>query len=182
MNVLLIATWAVLLRAATIGAGLIFVTAGLQKWRHRDILPGIVANYRLLPDRTVSLVAGLLPIVECIIGVALLLGIGALPGLAGGGLLLVFAAAMAINLMRGRNDIHCGCGRTDLRHGLRWSAVARNLVLASLLFASMGAPAIGNVMGLASAIFTGIALWTAYVLMETIGMLETSAALLRRRH
>jgi hypothetical protein len=46
-------------------------------------------------------------------------------------LLLLFAAAMAINLRRGRSDIDCGCFVGLMRQRIDWVLVHRNLVLAA---------------------------------------------------
>ena len=46
-----------------IGTGIVFVEAGLAKLRHRDLVAGVVANYRLLPEALVAPVAMLLPVV-----------------------------------------------------------------------------------------------------------------------
>ena len=46
-------------------------------------------------------------------------------------LLLLFAAAMAVNLRRGRADIDCGCALGLLKERISWPLVARNLVLAA---------------------------------------------------
>lgn len=118
--------------AAAIGVGLVFVTAGLAKLRSRRIFPGVVANYRLLPEAMVAPVAFALPWIELVIGLGLLSGTGLLaaPAIA---LLLVFAAAMVINIGRGRAHIDCGCGRSDLRQPLSRTLVVRNLALALLL-------------------------------------------------
>ena len=43
--------------AGAIGTGIVFVEAGLAKLRNRDVLPGVVANYRLLPEALVAPVA-----------------------------------------------------------------------------------------------------------------------------
>ncbi|MFD2428851.1 hypothetical protein ACFSUK_13225 [Sphingobium scionense] len=40
--------------AAAIGIGLILLQAGLSKLRHRILLPGVIANYRLLPPALVA--------------------------------------------------------------------------------------------------------------------------------
>jgi hypothetical protein len=48
----------------------------------------------------------------------------------------LFAAAMAINLARGRTHIDCGCFDATQRQPLRWLLVARNIVLAVLLIAA----------------------------------------------
>jgi hypothetical protein len=121
-----------------IGTGIMFVETGLAKLRHRDLVPGVVANYRLLPETLVAPVAALLPLVELGLGLGLIAGVVtdgrlrlfALPAAA---LLLVFAGAMAINIRRGRQAIDCGCGRSHLRQPLGWSLVARNAVLALLV-------------------------------------------------
>ncbi len=118
--------------AAAIGTGLVFATAGLAKLRSRRMFPGVVANYRLLPEALVAPVASVLPWMELAIGIGLVAGIGLLaaPAIV---LLLVFATAMAINIGRGRAHIDCGCGRSDLRQPLSRTLVARNLALALLL-------------------------------------------------
>ena len=59
-------------------------------------------------------------------------GLGAAPGLAGAGLLLVYAAAIALNLARGRDAIDCGCGAPGDERSIGVDLVARNLVLAAL--------------------------------------------------
>ena len=45
-------------------------------------------------------------------------------------LLVLFAAAMAINLGRGRSDIDCGCFIGVQKQRISWALVVRNLVLA----------------------------------------------------
>lgn len=50
---------------------------------------------------------------------------------------LTFVLAISINLLRGRNEVSCGCfgGRSD---NISWHLVARNLALASLAWLSAG--------------------------------------------
>ena len=55
-----------------IGTGIVFVEAGLAKLRHRDLVPGVVANYRLLPQAMVAPVAFALPVVEMVLGLGLI--------------------------------------------------------------------------------------------------------------
>ncbi|MEF9603853.1 methylamine utilization protein MauE, partial [Paracoccus sp. PXZ] len=58
------------------------------------------------------------------------------------GLLLVFAAALAINVLRGRTQIDCGCFRNGLKQPVSWLLVLRNLVLTGLALAvAAGLPA-----------------------------------------
>jgi hypothetical protein len=42
-------------------------------------------------------------------------------------LLLLFALAMAINLLRGRREISCGCDPRGRPQPIRWALVARNV-------------------------------------------------------
>lgn len=173
---------AVFARAITIACALIFLTAAMQKYRHRDILPGIVSNYRILPDRFVTAAAMALPLVEVLVGITLLIGLPVIPALAGAALLLAFAGAMAVNIRRGRSYISCGCGRMDLRHPLRWMLVLRNIALAAMLILSATAAARFGGILLGSAAFSGIALWLAYQLFETIGALNANVVAMRWRN
>jgi uncharacterized membrane protein YphA (DoxX/SURF4 family) len=113
---------------------LVFLSAAYGKFRNGMVFRGVLANYRLLPEALIGIVAAALPPLEALLGAALLLGI-ATPWseAAAAALLVVFAAAMGINLIRGRSDIDCGCFQSTLRQTLSWTLVARNLVLASAL-------------------------------------------------
>ncbi len=121
--------------AIRIAAALIFFTAAAGKMRSWRTFEGVVANYRLLPAPLAHGVAWLLPPGEVLLAVALLLGA---PGseLAASVLLSVFGAAMAINLLRGRAHVDCGCFDNTLKQPLRWTLVLRNAVLVSLLVAA----------------------------------------------
>lgn len=114
--------------------GLVFLAAAVGKMRSWPEFHGVVANYRLLPEWLIVPVAYALPPVESALGLALLLHLQApLPQLLAIGLLLIFAAAMAINLRRGRRDIDCGCFQSTLRQRLSGTLVVRNLVMAAFL-------------------------------------------------
>lgn len=162
------------------GLGLIFLTSGVSKLRHRVLLPGVIASYRLLPDFAVAPVAIALPFVETLTGAALIAGITPVPVAVAILLLTVFAAAMAINIRRGRTHIDCGCGRSQLRHPISWALVARNAILAALLAPALLPRAQLGAMDLATAFAGGIAIFVAYVLFNSIGALIASPAALRR--
>jgi hypothetical protein len=113
---------------------LTFLTAAYGKVRHWAVFQGVIANYRLLPEVLVAPVAYLLPPVEALLGTALLLSVGSpWPEAAAGALLLLFAAAMGINIGRGRRHIDCGCFQSALKQSLSWKLVMRNVVLSLLL-------------------------------------------------
>jgi uncharacterized membrane protein len=109
----------------------VFATAAVVKLREREMFAGVVEQYDLLPPALVRPFAHLLPVVELAAALALLLPATRAP--AAGILillLLAFAAAMAINLARGRSDINSGCFIGVQKQRISWTLVARNLVLA----------------------------------------------------
>jgi hypothetical protein len=112
---------------------LVFLSAAIGKISHRLAFQGVVANYRLLPEIVVPTFALLLPLVEAAVAGALLFAPPYWPEVSAGLLLIVFAAAMAINILRGRRHIDCGCFQSALKQTLSWTLVARNAGLALLL-------------------------------------------------
>ena len=113
---------------------LVFGMAVLGKLRHRDEFVGLVANYRLVPEPLVPVVAWLVIALETLVVLSLATGValGAGAGLAVT-LLCVFALAMTINLARGRQEIDCGCFQSELRQRLSVSLVVRNMVLTAAI-------------------------------------------------
>jgi hypothetical protein len=163
--------------AASVAVALLFAVAGIDKLRHRDLLPGVIANYRLLPDALVAPAAALLPGVELLVAAGLLLGFAPVAPLAAIALLLVFAAGMAINIVRGRRHIDCGCGHVALRQQLGWSQVARNLVLATALLPALAAGRAD--LGMADAALgavAGVAFYLLLLMFSALGALAASAA------
>ena len=165
-----------------IGTGIVFVEAGLAKLRHRDLVPGLVANYRLLPQAMVGPVAFALPVVEMVLGLGLIGSVFAggalrLLGIPAAALFVVFAAAMAINIGRGRSAIDCGCGRSQLRQPLRWGLVLRNLVLAALVAVHALPPARGDAVGaidIALAMAAGAAVFLMFLVFNALAALAAS--------
>lgn len=162
--------------AASVAVALLFAVAGIDKLRHRDLLPGVIANYRLLPDTLVAPAAALLPGVELLVASGLLLGFAPVAPLAAIALLLVFAGAMAINIGRGRRHIDCGCGHAGLRQQLGWSQVARNVVMATALLPAMAAGRAD--LGIADAALgaaAGVAFYLLLLMFSALGALAASA-------
>jgi hypothetical protein len=145
--------------AGRVCVGLVFLLAAAQKMRHWRILSGVIANYRLLPRWMVESVAAVLPPLELALAI-LLLGAVGMPwtGFAGIALLALFAAAMAINLGRGRAHIDCGCGQSFLKQNLSWTLVARNVLLMAILLPSL--PLTGPLPSLA--LLSGVSAGTAF--------------------
>ncbi|MEH3048144.1 MauE/DoxX family redox-associated membrane protein [Sphingomonas adhaesiva] len=160
--------------AASIGAGLMFVAAGLVKLRHRSLVEGVVADYRLLPASLVAPVARALPWGEIALGLALVAGLRPWAPGAGIALLLAFAAAMAVNIRRGRRNIDCGCGLSALRQPLGWGTVARNVALAASLLPATVLDAPHGAAAILVAAVTGAALFLCYLIGNAIAALPST--------
>ncbi|PZQ60826.1 MAG: methylamine utilization protein MauE [Sphingomonas taxi] len=158
--------------AASIGVGLILAVAGAAKLRHAALMEGVVANYRILPPRLVAPVARALPYAELVVGAALMAGIRPWPQGLAIALLLGFAAAMAINIRRGRTHIDCGCGLSALRQPLDRALVARNLVLAAMLLPARAGSAVAGMVPIAVSVAGGVALFLFYLVFNAIGALS----------
>lgn len=161
---------------ACIAVGLLFLIAGVDQWRHRALLPGVITNYRLLPRPMVAPAATALPLVEVATGAALLIGVHPLPILVAMALLLLFAGAMAVNILRGRGHIDCGCGHGALRHPIGWPLVARNVALAMVLALGLPTPPPLTAMDIATASAGGVAIALLCLLFQSLAALAVSPA------
>jgi hypothetical protein len=124
--------WHAVVFARTLVA-LVLLAAGLAKlvsWRE---FIEVVRNYEILPAGVSGLVGWLLPPAEIIVATGMLVGL-LMPWSAFAAMLLflLFGSAMAINLLRGRRDISCGCFGPQRDHRLTWGLVIRNAMLAGL--------------------------------------------------
>ncbi|MCI4590472.1 methylamine utilization protein MauE [Sphingobium sp. BYY-5] len=160
----------------SIAVGLLFLIAGIAQWRHRALLPGVIANYRLLPASLVGPAATALPLLEVATGAALLLGLHPLAVLVAMALLLLFARAMAVNILRGRGHIDCGCGHGALRHPIGWPLVMRNIALAAVLALRLLPVPPFAPMDFATALAGGIAIALLCLLFQSLAALAAPSA------
>jgi len=122
----------ILTHLAAAAIAIVFLVAAGQKLADREAFALALEQYRLLPEAFVPALAWILPLAE--LAAALLL----LPlasrswgsGLAAA-LLALVTLAVAINLLRGRSHIDCGCGGQGGQH-LAWGLVLRNFFLIGL--------------------------------------------------
>jgi len=91
--------------------------------------------------------------------------------LATAALLIVFAVAMAINVMRGRTYIDCGCFRQGMKQPLSWLLVLRNIglaaaaVLTAAVLPSVPAPSVLDLfVGVAAGAMAAILYFSASLL------------------
>jgi uncharacterized membrane protein len=145
-----------------------FLQAGLQKIRYRELLPGVIGNYGVLPEALVPAASWLLPPLELAVGAALLVP-SCWSSLVACGLLGLFTAVLVINLARGRTHIDCGCFQSGLRQELGWELVWRNVVL--LMIAVYGAvfPLRPPLFICTLAILFGLVSWVLYQAMNALG-------------
>lgn len=155
---------------------LLFAAAALHKLGDRRRFDGIVLDYRLAPPRLALRVARLLPALELLVAGSLAAAWP--PAFPAAALLLAgYGLAMAINLARGRREIHCGCGGKP--QPLSAWLLLRNLVLAAAAL-SLLLPA-GTRLGTLD-VMTLVAMATAGVLLPgPVGFLVAHAPGLRSR-
>lgn len=115
---------------------LMFAIAAVSKLGHAEEFFGVVRNFRILPEGASRIVAHALPVVELAVAAGLLIRPLAVPAaFTAAGLLAVFGLALAINVMRGRTAIDCGCFRNGLKQQVSWLMVLRNAVLTAAALA-----------------------------------------------
>lgn len=125
------------LRIALRGAlALLFASAAAHKLRDLTGFRAVVANYELLPRRWVDVSSFVLIVAELSIAIGLLHPAhGSHTALAAAGLLVLYAAAISVNIARGRRDIDCGCAGVARRQPLGIGLIVRNGVLVAAALA-----------------------------------------------
>jgi uncharacterized membrane protein YphA (DoxX/SURF4 family) len=157
----------------------IFIHAGVQKIRHHPLLVGVISNYRVIPEALAPAASWLLPPLELGIGAALLVPSSG-SALTAAGVLLLFTAAIILNLARGRAFIDCGCFQSGLRQELGWQLVWRNGVLMAIALYSASFPARPPLVISSVAVLFGLVSYALYqalnALGANVGALRTLAA------
>lgn len=129
-----------------------------------------LAAYRLIPATLLGPASRSLPWIEIAITIGLLVPASQqLAASAGALLLLLYAAAMGTNLLRGRADIDCGCNPGRYQP-ISWLLVARNLLLCALS-ATLLLPSVSRVPGWTDTLLALLAAGvgcTAYLLIISI--------------
>jgi len=112
---------------------LLFASAALHKLGDLTRFAAAFRAYEVIPPR-LAWASIMVPVLELAVALALLPpGSRAGAAAAGAALLLAYAAAIGINLIRGRRDLDCGCaGPSQVRPIGAWM-LWRNLLLAGVL-------------------------------------------------
>lgn len=117
---------------------LLFLVAATHKLRDVARFRANLADYRVLPAALAAPAAALVLAAELGVAAALAVPAGRETGLAGASVLLaVYAAAIAVNLVRGRRHIDCGCAGPAARRPIGGWLVARNAVVALAALAGL---------------------------------------------
>lgn len=150
----------------------VFLRAALHKATALGVFEGVVADYRLAPSALSGPIAkGLLALEAICVLLLFWPGSSQAGAFLAATLLMIYAAAMAVNLVRGRSFIDCGCGGPS--ESLSWALVARNLMLTAILLPT----ALGNA-GALNAAETAVAFGAA----ATIWLVWLAAAQLSANH
>lgn len=101
-----------------------------------------VSGYQLLREKLEQPVARLIPLMEIALAFSLVVfPASPLPIVAAMALWLLYGSAIAVNLLRGRTELYCGCGGIGADQTIHWGLVLRNgvltLVTGLLLFPGM---------------------------------------------
>jgi len=120
---------------------LLFGAAALHKLRALQQFAEVLAAYDVLAGWLSRPMSRIVPGLELLLAIGLLIPVAReRASLAGSLLLAIYAAAIAVNLWRGRRELDCGCmgfGRSrSISPGLVW----RNAVLALALLTTGGLP------------------------------------------
>lgn len=123
-----------ILKAISIGLGLMFVVAAWHKLTDAAGFRVTLLEYQVMPEALVAPASRMIPVLELALGAAWLLGWHAsgLTAISSAALLAVYAAAIGVNLARGRVHFDCGCGfggKSDNEQYLSGGLVVRNLAL-----------------------------------------------------
>ncbi|MFK7830332.1 MAG: MauE/DoxX family redox-associated membrane protein [Congregibacter sp.] len=96
-----------------VSLSLLFISAASHKRSDRHRFAAQLEAYELLPKSFAAPVAAALPWFELAAGLLLLIPASRpIAGVVACGLLVIYAMAILVNLLRGRHDIDCGCGGT----------------------------------------------------------------------
>jgi hypothetical protein len=118
----------------TVTMALLFGSASVHKLRDLNRFEEIFAAYGVLTFVSRWKLSWVVPVLELAIAVGLVFDTTRmLAAVVGAALLLVYAAAIGVNLKRGRRDLACGCGGPNDRSPIAPWMLGRNAALALLL-------------------------------------------------
>lgn len=165
--------------AAVVFQTLLFLRAAWHKVDDYGRFYGFVADYRLVPDALVGVVSRTLIALELAVVMLLVWPPLAMWGAAGAlALLGLYSLVIAINLLRGRTRIECGCGGPA--QPLSWKLIVRNLSLMAIAALALLAPsALSGVLATFVALLAGLLAFALFIVAEQV--MSNLAPLLARK-
>lgn len=158
-----------------LGLALLFGVAAGHKLVDRDRFLAVLANYDVVPERLVPLAGLAIISAEIVAALLLVLPPDRAPGVTlSVALLSAYALAIAVNLLRGRTRIDCGCLGFGRHDRIAWTMVTRNLALIALALAAL-LPASPRELVTLDALTIGASLATIAVLATTLARLSAHA-------
>ncbi len=145
--------------AASWMLALIFATALHHKLTGVRRFNASLSAYRLVPEAGISIAGWAIVALESI-AVCLLLLATSMGLVLAAILLSAYATAIAINVIRGRTHIDCGCG--DEPTPVSWAVVLRNVILVSIALLAMNMPFTAMPSSLAGILFCAAAAGIGY--------------------
>jgi Methylamine utilisation protein MauE len=147
----------------------VFSRAALHKLCNFSHFNAQLRSYRLLPDPLLPAFSSFLIVVEGSLAFSLLVKGWLYPSFIAAAIFALYAGAMSINLIQGRDDLDCGCsGPSEFGQRVSWALVIRNCVLAifSLATALPIASRSLSVLDIATVVFASIAVIFIYASIE----------------
>jgi Methylamine utilisation protein MauE len=147
----------------------VFLRAVLHKLGNYSHFNVQLETYRLLPTHLLPAFSCFIILVEGFLTFGLLVKGWLYPSFIAAALLALYAGAMSINLIQGRDDLDCGCsGPSEFGQSVSWALVIRNCVLAifSLATALPIASRSLSVLDIATVVFASIAVIFIYASIE----------------
>jgi hypothetical protein len=127
--------------ASALAVAVLLASAATHKLRAPGRFARQLADYQLLPEALVRPIGRVIPLLELLIAFALLVPFSrAIAAVSAAMLIALYAAAIGINLWRGRREIDCGCAGPDQAQPLRPVLLARNAVLVALALLASTTP------------------------------------------
>jgi uncharacterized membrane protein len=166
--------------ASALAIAVLLASAATHKLRAPTRFARQLADYQLLPEALLRPGTRLIPLLELAIAFALLVPASrAWAAWSAASLIATYAAAIGINLWRGRRDIDCGCAGPDQAQPLRPILLLRNTTLVGLALLSGVTPA-ARELGLFDGYVTVFASGAALLIYAAAdGLLANSPLLLK---
>lgn len=131
-----------IVKVISVALGVMFLLAGYHKLADGAAFRITLLEYQVMPEALVAPASRMIPVIEILLGGAWLAGWhgGGLTAIASAGLLGIYAAAIALNILRGRVHFDCGCGfggKRDNEQYLSGGLIVRNVVLIAVALSTL---------------------------------------------